>query len=175
MKRGNDRTDTGWPVVDARILIACMLLAGCSGNMSPQLPAVEFASPTGVTPIYTPGPVMPGGQAPPPPGLEAPPLASPPPVAQRSGDYQGTATPLDSGGGACINTIRIEGFHVRGNAVRFGEYYGTIDASGGLQMALRGSWIIGQFEGASFHGQYDPPGAFGGGCSFTMALQRVGS
>ena len=151
--------------------VACALLAGCSGN---QFPSVEVATPTGVTPIYTPpGPVMPGGQAPPPPGLEAP-LAAPAQPIQRSGDYEGTLVPLDSGGGSCLNTIRIEGFHVRGNAVRFGEYRGTIDANGGLQMPFRDSWIIGQFEDARFHGQYDPPGSFGMGCSFTMNLQRVG-
>ena len=171
MDWGNQSTNFARTIVSAGAFVACALLAGCSGS---QFPTVEVDTPTGVTPIYTPpGPVMPGGQAPPPPGLEAP-LAAPAQPVQRSGDYEGTLVPLDSGGGACVNTIRIEGFHVRGNEVRFGEYRGTIDANGGLQMPFRDSWIMGQFEGASFHGQYDPPGSFGMGCSFTMSLQRVG-
>lgn len=147
----------------------CACLAACSGA-----PTVLVDTPTGVTPIYTPSPAMPGGLAGPPPGLEN----SPPPPPQsvhRNGSYAGTAVPLDTGGGLCIDSRQVGNFTVRGNSVRYGGFRGRIEPDGGLQMAYGQDWIIGQFEGATFHGQLDLNGRFGApGCTYMLNLARVG-
>lgn len=143
-------------------------LAACSGA-----PQVVLDTPTGITPIYTPQPAMPGG-------LIAPPPSTTPPVptemVSRSGWYNGTAFPLETGGGLCINTLTVSNFHVRGNGVQFGRFRGTIDANNGLQMVNGNQWIIGQFEGATFHGQLDVPRGWNApGCTYMLTLQRTGS
>jgi hypothetical protein len=146
-------------------------MAACSGG-----PDVLLDTLTGVTPIYTPTPqaAMPGGMIAPPPGMEP----TPPPAAQmgsRNGSYTGTAFPLETGGGLCISTLTVSNFHVQGNAVRFGGFRGRIDADDGLQMVYGSRWIIGQFEGSTFHGQLDVPGSFGApGCTYMLNLQRGG-
>ena len=147
-----------------------LLLASCSGGG----PAVLLDTPTGVTPIYTPSPTMPSGLAAPPPGL----ANSPPPPAQpvnRSGTYAGTAVPLDTGGGICLSDQQVGNFRVRGNAVRYGGFRGRIQPDGGLQMVYGQDWIIGQFEGATFHGQLDLNGRFNQpSCTYMLSLQRTG-
>ena len=146
-----------------------LLLSGCSGG-----PAVLLDTPAGVTPIYTPAPDMPGGLVAPPPGLanSLPPPARP---INRNGTYAGTAVPLDTGGGICMSNQQVGNFHVRGNAVRYGGFRGHIQPDGGLQMVYGQNWIIGQFEGAAFHGQLDLNGRFNEeGCTYMLSLQRVG-
>lgn len=146
-----------------------LLLSGCSGG-----PAVLLDTPAGVTPIYTPSPDMPGGLVAPPPGLanSLPPPARP---INRNGTYAGTAVPLDAGGGICMSNQQVGNFHVRGNAVRYGGFRGHIQPDGGLQMVYGQNWIIGQFEGAAFHGQLDLNGRFNEeGCTYMLSLQRVG-
>jgi len=152
----------------------CLLIPGCSGNGSLQVPSVILDTPSGATPIYTPSPVMPNGAAPAPPGLgPGPSTASQ--VVDRSGSYAGSAEPLVTGGGLCIQTQKVSGFHVHGRSVRFGGFRGTIERDNGLQMVYGQQWIIGHFEGATFHGQYDVPARFGGpGCTFVLNLQRIG-
>ena len=131
-------------------------------------------TPTGVTPIYTPSPAMPGGLVAPPPGL----ANSLPPPAQsvnRNGTYSGTAVPLDTGGGICMSNQQVGNFRVRGNTVRYGGFRGRIQPDGGLQMVYGQNWIIGQFEGATFHGQLDLNGRFNEqGCTYMLSLQRTG-
>ena len=155
-----------------QLCVACLLLAGCSG----QMPNVVLDTPTGATPIYTPAPPgMAGGAVGPPPGMDTPTPAQAF-NGDRSGNYAGTAVPLETGGGICINTERVINFRVNGNRARFGQFRGTIDPSGGLQMPNGQDWIVGQFEGASFHGQLDlnPHGRFGGeGCTYMLSLERV--
>jgi hypothetical protein len=152
----------------------CLLLLGCSGGNGPQLPTVVLATPTGVVPVYSPPPAMPGGVIGPPANLEN----TPPVPAQqvdRNGNYTGTAEPLDTGGGLCVTTRKVGNFRVHGNRVRYGGFRGTIDANNGLQMVSGTNWIIGQFEGATFHGQLDLMGRFGSpGCSYMFNLQRTG-
>ena len=64
---------------------------------------------------------------------------------------------------------------VRGRSVRYGGYRGTIEPGGGLQMAYGQNWIIGQFEGTTFHGQIDLYAGFEGlACSYMLSLARVG-
>jgi hypothetical protein len=147
-----------------------MIVTGCAGGG----PSVVLAVPGGTMPLHTPAPVMPGGGIGAPPGLE--PAATPVvTTGERSGSYAGTAQPLDTGGGLCISTQRVTNFHVRGNAVQFGGFRGTIAADGGLQMVYGSQWIIGQFEGATFHGEMEISSRFGNpGCSFLLTLQRVG-
>ncbi|HTI81102.1 MAG TPA: hypothetical protein VL614_11700 [Acetobacteraceae bacterium] len=152
------------------ILLQLLLLsiAACSGP-----PEVLLDTPTGVTPIYTPTPqaAMPGGAIAPPPGM-----MPPPPVltGSRNGSYTGTAFPLETGGGLCISTLTVSGFHVNGNAVRFGGFRGRIDPNNGLQMIYGNRWIVGQFEGPTFHGQLDVTGSFGApGCTYMLNLQRT--
>ena len=159
-----------------RLYVACLLLAGCSG----QGPNVVLDTPTGTAPIYTPAlapPGMPGGAIGAPPGMDNPAQAQAPAFnGDRSGNYAGTAVPLDTGGGICINTERVINFRVHGNRASFGRFRGTIDANGGLQMPNGQDWIVGQFDGASFHGQLDlnARGRFGGeGCTYMLSLERV--
>lgn len=141
--------------------VLCMALAGCA-----QGPAVLVDTPTGVTPIYTPPPAMPGAVAA---------LPAPAAMVTRTGSYTGTAVPLDTGGGICINTLTVSNFRVDGNAVRFGRFRGTIGPDNGLQMVSGDQWIVGQFEGASFHGQFDVPGPRDApGCTFMLTLRRTG-
>ena len=163
-----------------RQLCACLLFAGCSGPMS----NVVMDTPTGTTPIYTPSPSPPGmplGQVGPPPGLDNPSPAQPQPRPQarggdRSGNYAGTAVPLDTGGGICIDTKQVTNFRVRGNRVSFGRFHGTIAPDGGLQMPDGQDWIVGQFEGATFHGQLNLYGRFGGpACTYMFSLERAPS
>jgi hypothetical protein len=95
-------------------------------------------------------------------------------MVDRSGNYAGTAVPLDTGGGVCIQSQKVGNFFVRGNSVRYGRFRGRIDANNGLQMVNGNQWIIGQFEGATFHGQLELPGSFNfGGCSYMLSLERV--
>ena len=130
-------------------------------------------TPTGVTPIYTPAPAMPGGSIAPPPGLEPSPPA-PLTLANRDGNYAGTAVPLDTGGGLCISNQRVGNFRVHGNSVRYGGFRGRIAQDGGLQMVYGQDWIIGQFEGATFHGQLDLNGRFNvPGCTYMLNLARA--
>jgi hypothetical protein len=156
-------------------------LLGCSAG-GPQLPTVTFNSGPVVVPVTAPsqqqatGQPMPGGMIGPPPGME-PPAPSAPRPAGRSGTYAGVMEPFSTAGGDinCMNSIKVTGWHVYGNRVRFGGFHGTIDAAEGLQMAFGGDWIVGQFEGPTFQGQViSSGGRFGPGCSFTLSLQRVG-
>jgi len=147
--------------------LALLGLAECSSG-----PVVVLDTPLGVAPIYSPQPAMPGGAITPPPGMAQP---TPTDIAARTGSYTGTAFPLDTGGGNCVNTLTVSNFHVHGNAVRFGGFHGTVDSDNGLQMAYGNEWVVGQFEGPTFHGQLDRPGGketFG--CTYMLTLQRTG-
>ena len=78
-------------------------------------------------------------------------------------------------GGSCDNGMNVTNFRVDGNSVRFGQFRGTITPDGGLQMVFGGTWIIGQFEGATFRGQADFRGRWGApGCVFILTLDRTG-
>jgi len=162
--------------VVGRLYAACLLLAGCSG----QMPKVVLDTPMGTMPVNTPPPPgMPLGQVGPPPGLDNPSPAGSRPQAtggDRSGNYAGTAVPLETGGGICIDTKQVTNFRVHGNRVRFGRFRGTIAPDGGLQMPDGQDWIVGQFEGATFHGQLDLYGRFGGpACTYMFSLERAPS
>ena len=158
------------------LAILCPLLLGCTGNNGWQPPTVLLDTPTGVTPIYSPGPVMPGGVVGPPPGLENSALPVPTAPVSLDGNYVGTAEPLETGGGQCITTQQVAGFRVRGNSVRYSGFRGTIGANNGVQMVYGQDWIFGQFEGVTFHGQLDLRGRFDApGCTYELNLQRAGA
>jgi len=55
------------PARGALLAAACALLVSCAGE------TVLLDTPTGVTSLTSPGPVMPGGLAAPPPGIYQPP------------------------------------------------------------------------------------------------------
>src|SRR5262249_43186836 len=137
---------------------ACLLLAGCSG----QVPNVVLDTPTGTAAIFTPAPPgMPGGAVAPPPGMDNPMQAQAQAFnGDRSGNYAGTAVPLDTGGGICIDTKQVINFRVRGNRASFGRFRGSIAPDGLLQMPNGQNWIVGQFEGTTFRGQLN---LYGGG------------
>jgi len=130
-------------------------------------------TPTGAVSLNAPTPAMPGGSVPPPPGMGVA-SASPGQRVGREGNYSGRAIVLNSGGGQCRGTFTMTNFRVSGNSARFGGFRGTIDAEGGLQMVYGQDWIIGQFEGATFHGQIDLWGRIGPSCSYMINLDRVG-
>jgi hypothetical protein len=117
---------------------------------------------------------MPGGLIAPPPNMtEA--LPVPATTVNRDGNYTGTAAPMDTGGGLCLQTRKVGNFFVRGDRVRYGGFRGRIDSDSGLQMIYGSVWIVGQFDGATFHGQLDIPGRFGAlGCTYLLNLQRTG-
>ena len=88
----------------------------------------------------------------------------------------GTATVLNTAGGLCTDTLKVSGFVVRGTSARFEGFRGTIAADGGLQMIYGQDWIVGQFEGATFHGQLSTMGRFGApGCTYMLNLERTGA
>jgi hypothetical protein len=158
------------------LTVLCLLLLDCSGNNAWQQPTVILDTAAGPRTLLSPAPAMPGGAVAPPPGLENAPPSNPVPPVRRDGTYVGTAVPLDTGGGLCIATHQVSGFHVQGNSVRFGGFRGTIDANNGLQMVSRRDWIAGQFDGDTFRGQMDVTGRFDApGCTFMMTLQRAGT
>jgi hypothetical protein len=145
------------------------MLFACSGP-----PTVVLDTPTGPVPLNSPAPAMPTGLAGPPPGLEP---SSPPPAQgiSRDGSYTGTATVLDTGGGLCTDARTVSGFAVRGRSARFGGFRGTIADDGALQMVYGQDWVVGQFEGAAFHGQLNIQGRFGSpGCTYLLNLERTG-
>jgi hypothetical protein len=161
---------SGHHVRSIALLAGCLIVAGCSG----KAPTVALVTPGGLAPISTPQPAMPGGAIGPPPGLE-PATAAPAHPGDRSGNYAGTAEPLVTGGGLCLGTQRVTNFLVRGNRAQFGQFRGTIAPDGVLQMVSGSQWIVGQFDGPTFQGQFYIPGRLGQvGCRFAMNLQRVG-
>jgi hypothetical protein len=143
-----------------------IMLSSCSG----QAPNVTVNAPTGVT--ATAGAQSPGLLGASQTALRGGSL--PPSPANRSGSYAGTATPIETGGGLCLETQKVSNFIVRGNSVHFGGFRGTIAPDNGLQMIYGRQWIVGQFEGPTFHGQFDIPGTFGAPeCSYMLNLERV--
>lgn len=155
--------------VGALLAPLCLMLFACS-----QPPTVVLDTPTGAMPLNSTGPVMPGGLVTPPLGMEP---AMPPPSlpVSREGRYAGTADVLSTGGGLCTDVLKVTGFSVQGNSARFGGYRGTIAADGGVQMVYGQSWLVGQFEGATFRGHLDLPGRFGApGCTYMLNLERTG-
>jgi hypothetical protein len=161
----------------AFLVPACLALFGCTVQTGLPGPNVILSTPTGPAPLYAPAqsPAGPGNDLAVPPGLEP---ASPPPPAQtgnRNGTYSGRAEVLTTAGGICDKGMNVDNFKVHGNSVRFGQFRGTIAPDGGLQMVFGGTWIIGQFEGATFRGQADFRGRRGSpGCVFVLTLDRTG-
>jgi hypothetical protein len=158
--------------------VVLVMAIGCTAVLQPdssQAPRVMLDTPN--------GPVMLGGQAQggsavagsdlamPPAGLDGM-VPSPSRPASRSGTYAGAADVLSTGGGACLENRRVTNFRVRGDAVQFGEFNGTIGTDGGLQMVFRNIWITGQFRGETFRGQLAENGGIG--CTYVLALERVG-
>jgi hypothetical protein len=159
-------------VLGVGLAAICFCLPGCSESSSSQAPRVDVTNPSSSVPSSSvPGtPAQPGQRSSQP---------TPNRAVDRSGTYAGTATPFNTGGGACIATRTVSGFRVQGTAVRFGQFRGTIAADNGLQMTFREQWIVGQFDGPTFSGQWDIPNRtrgrwVGPNCSFMLSLQRVG-
>ncbi len=158
-------------------VVVLLLLTGCSGSVGLRPSTVAIGTPPGATQLSSDTPEIPGG---PPPMAPLPTLAmgsappAPPVKPVRSGTYTGVAWPMGSSG-SCTTTREVSGFHVRGNAVRYGGLRGTIDTQKGVQMTNGQTWIYGQFEGKYFAGQMDVPGPRGGtGCTYQLSLSRIG-
>lgn len=160
--------------VRAGVVPACLMLLACTVQTGLPGPNVVLNTPTGPVAVNSPAPGPPGGGLAVPPGLQPAPPAPAQPVS-RDGTYAGSMEALSTAGGVCSNQIKVTGFRVRGSAVRFGSFRGTIASDGGLQMVFGGTWIIGQFEGATFHGQVQGASGRGGpGCSYILTLDRTG-
>ncbi len=158
----------------ACVVPTCLVVFGCSG-----VPNVVLDTPSGPVALNSPAPAMPvpGGSVGPPPGMDVMQQSgsAAPTNVGRNGTYSGTAEPLDTGGGMCISTQAVDGFVVRGNSVHYGRFRGRIAADGGLQMVYGQNWIVGQFEGPTFHGQLDIQGGFNSfGCTYLFSLSRTG-
>jgi hypothetical protein len=158
-------------------MLLLLFLTSCAGTVGLQPPMIAIGTPPGVTQLSSDAPEIPGGPPPMPPlpttaSEGAAPALPVKPV--RSGTYTGVASPMGSGG-SCTTTREISGFHVRGNAVRYGGLRGMIDTQNGVQMTNGQTWIYGQFEGEAFAGQMDVPGPKGGaGCTYQLSLSRIG-
>jgi hypothetical protein len=80
-------------------------------------PTVTVDTPFGPSQTYAGNQPPPGGSLVAPPGnLDGGVPA--PATRNRSGIYSGTAVPLDTGGGMCINNQRVTDFRVEGDSVR---------------------------------------------------------
>ena len=135
-----------------------LLLCGCTIQSGLPGPEVIAGTPVGPVPLV-------------------PPAAAPPPAPPGSldGQYTGVGTVLSTGGGLCIKPLDIAGFVVRGDAVRYGRFAGTIAPNAALQMIADGNWIVGQFQGPTFRGELDVPGVRDQpGCSYLLNLARTG-
>jgi hypothetical protein len=159
------------------LVAICLTVFGCTAVYQPgsfKPPEVLLEGPTGPVLLNGPtqsGSAVPGNLAAPPAGLDN---TLPPPLGPttRNGTYAGAANVLTTAGGMCLNNRRVTNFHVQGDAVRFGEFHGTIGADGGLQMVFRDVWITGRFQGGVFRGQLSENGGIG--CTYLLALERVG-
>lgn len=161
-------------VIMACIVPGCLTLLGCTVQTGLPGPNVTFDTPMGPVPLNSPAPGPSAGGLAVPPGLDQT-MPVPAPVVSRNGTYSGRAEVLSTAGGMCLNGMNVSNFKVHGNSVRFGQFRGTIAPDDGLQMVSRGTWIIGQFEGATFRGQVDARGNWDApGCTFILTLDRVG-
>jgi hypothetical protein len=73
--------------------------------------------------------------------------------ADLSGNYGGTATNDGNPGGACKVVEPVSNFRVNGNRATFGQYRGTIQPDGSVEMVFGRSWIVGRFSGPHFEGR----------------------
>ncbi len=140
-------------------------------------PTVIKSTPFGSTVISQGGqPVSPGSSLASPPANLGSDSPAPIPGGGRDGSYSGTAVPLNTGGGVCIQNQTISDFDVKGDTVRWGRFRGRIQ-NDGLQMVHGDTWVFGQFEGNRFNGQISSSRPRGGGlgCSFMMTLERTGT
>jgi hypothetical protein len=99
------------------------------------------------------------------------PLPRPAPTSPwgHDGAYAGTAQALNSAGAQCPEFRHAGNFRVRGRAVTFGPFSGTIGSEGGLRMIYGQDTIVGHFESGTFRGVIDlqvPP------CTYAMRLTR---
>ena len=146
-------------IVAARVgvAVACLGLFGCSNTSS----SAAFYTPKGVLPPSTP---------------PSPSSATAPSTTSRlDGTYSGPATPSQTGGGTCLQTQQVAGFHVSGNHVQYSGFQGTIDPNGGVQMHYGLDTITGQFRNNKFVGQM-VLGKFSRNptCTYVMNLTKVG-
>lgn len=109
------------------------------------------------------------------PAATGAPAPAPSQAMDRSGNYTGTAQPVNTSGGLCIRPLQLTGT-VAGNSVQFGDFRGTIDASGGARLLNGDQSITGQFQGTTFRGQLSIPlrQARASACSYAVTMNRVG-
>lgn len=151
------------------LVSAALALSGCTMQSGLPGPSVILDTPAGPIPLNPPAVVMAGGAVAGGPGTLANEAVS------LDGSYAGSAVVLDTNGGACTQPLAISGFVVQGSSARFGQFRGTINAYGGLQMAYGQNWIVGQFEGAVFRGQLSVAGPrLDFGCTYLVNLARTG-
>jgi hypothetical protein len=151
------------------VVSAALAVCGCAAQSGPPGPDVILDTVMGPVPMNPPAPVV--AQQ----GGAGRPAAVPGQAVGRDGQYAGSAVVLDSDGGVCLRPLAVSGFVVQGNESRFGGFHGTIDDAGRLQMVYGGTWIVGQFQDAVFHGQLTVQGArWDPACSYLVNLQRVG-
>ena len=162
------------------LAVLCPLLLGCSGNNGWQPPTVLLDTPSGPTPIYsptaTPTPTMPGGLVGPPPGLETQQRRFPRHQAAAVAATRVSRNRCKRVAGYASNPGLCRDFGFAAIPCAMAVFRGTIDANNGLQMVYGRDWIIGQFDGATFHGQLDLNGRFGApGCTYKLSFQRTGA
>ena len=100
----------------------------------------------------------------------------PSPAMDRSGNYTGTAQPVNTAGGLCMKPLQMTG-SVAGNSAQFGDFRGTIDPAGGAQLFNGDQSIRGQFQGTTFHGQLTipPRQSRAAPCSYALIMDRIAS
>ncbi len=139
-------------------LFALLALAGCTMDVQPAT-----GQPSTVV-MRMPGTIEPSTRAPAIPLASQPAGEFPPP----SGRYRVTATPLNSKGGRCGNTLDRNPWTVDGMNVRFGAFRGTIQPNGALRMQANKDFIQGRFFGAHFTGRFWRPSPL---CSYALSVE----
>lgn len=142
--QGSAMSKSGYRIV----IVAPLLLAACKQYQTPEGPILGTAPPLVWTiPV---GPQQGPATAPP----LGTPLDEPPPAADLSGSYRGTAVvTYNRGRSVRCDDRRISGFNVSGRQARFFGFRGTISPTGEVVMQSSDRWISGRFVGRSFYGQ----------------------
>jgi hypothetical protein len=151
-------------VSSSRFLLGalCVLaVAGCSYSMS------TTSGQPGTLTVRTPGTL-------PPPPLSPPPLPSDgvsAPELPVSGEYVGTGVVRAYRGLGCTSPIRVTGFMVDGDRVRFLRFRGRIQPDLSVNLQAADNYIRGHFQNGQFVGMYyRPPPS----CSYNFVLSPKG-
>lgn len=134
-----------------RAAAALLFVSGCTQYQTPNGPVLGTSPPLSWT--FPAGP-SPQGAASAPAADLGPAFKEPPPAADLSGTYAGTAvvTWNPRHDTHCFD-LDVSAFRVTGRDARFFGFRGTISPAGEVVMQSGDQWISGRFAGRTFYGQ----------------------